>query len=57
MVCMLFDPILICQVPQATLPFMAKRLVMAYTKETPVLPTAVDDLESFVWVLVWTLVC
>ncbi|KAF8260716.1 hypothetical protein EI94DRAFT_1747628 [Lactarius quietus] len=40
----------------ATLPFMAKRLVMAYTKETPVLPTAVDDLESFVWVLVWTLV-
>ncbi|KAI9447959.1 hypothetical protein H4582DRAFT_44012 [Lactarius indigo] len=39
-----------------TLPFMSLRLVQAWSRNQPALHTAVDDLESFLWVLVWSLV-
>ncbi|KAH9049709.1 hypothetical protein EDB84DRAFT_1452713 [Lactarius hengduanensis] len=39
-----------------TLPFMSMRLVQAWSRNQPALHTAVDDLESFLWVLVWSLV-
>ncbi|KAH9029964.1 hypothetical protein EDB85DRAFT_1866873, partial [Lactarius pseudohatsudake] len=39
-----------------TLPFIALRLVNAWSRNIPALHTAADDLESFMWVLVWSLV-
>ncbi|KAH9170046.1 hypothetical protein EDB89DRAFT_2072346 [Lactarius sanguifluus] len=42
--------------PRATLPFIAWRLVNAWSGNKPALHTAADDLESFMWVLVWSLV-
>ncbi|KAH8997298.1 hypothetical protein EDB92DRAFT_1409468 [Lactarius akahatsu] len=39
-----------------TLPFVSIRLLRAWSKERPTLHTAADDLESFLWVLVWSLV-
>ncbi|KAH9066492.1 hypothetical protein EDB87DRAFT_1554119 [Lactarius vividus] len=39
-----------------TLPFIALRLVDAWYGNAPALHTAADDLESFMWVLVWSLV-
>ncbi|KAH9037970.1 hypothetical protein EDB83DRAFT_1737424 [Lactarius deliciosus] len=38
-----------------TLPFIAWRLVNAWSGNKPALHTAADDLESFMWVLVWSL--
>jgi hypothetical protein len=35
---------------------MSLRLVSAWAENTPVIHTAPDDLESFLWVLVWSLV-
>ncbi|KAH9036428.1 hypothetical protein EDB84DRAFT_1398059 [Lactarius hengduanensis] len=40
-----------------TLPFMSTRLLNQWRLNRPVLHTAIDDLESFLWVLVWSLVC
>ncbi|KAH9026484.1 hypothetical protein EDB85DRAFT_1844617, partial [Lactarius pseudohatsudake] len=39
-----------------TLPFISLRLVNAWAANHPALHTAADDLESFMWVLVWSLV-
>ncbi|KAH9081658.1 hypothetical protein EDB83DRAFT_2670046 [Lactarius deliciosus] len=39
-----------------TLPFVSIRLLYAWFKKRPALHTAADDLESFLWVLVWSLV-
>ncbi|KAH9036686.1 hypothetical protein EDB84DRAFT_1268997 [Lactarius hengduanensis] len=39
-----------------TLPFISLRLVNAWSRNVPALHTAADDLESFMWVLVWSLV-
>ena len=39
---------------QGTLPFMSTRLLLAWNKNKPTVHTAIDDLESFLWVLVWT---
>ncbi|KAH8982017.1 hypothetical protein EDB92DRAFT_1952689 [Lactarius akahatsu] len=39
-----------------TLPFISLRLVNAWAANEPTLHTAADDLESFMWVLVWSLV-
>ncbi|KAH9047876.1 hypothetical protein EDB84DRAFT_1263205, partial [Lactarius hengduanensis] len=39
-----------------TLPFMSIRLLSEWYLDRPALHTAVDDLESFLWVLVWSLV-
>ncbi|KAH8989963.1 hypothetical protein EDB92DRAFT_2115134 [Lactarius akahatsu] len=39
-----------------TLPFISLRLVNAWAANEPTLHTAADDLESFMWVLVWLLV-
>ena len=41
---------------QGTLPFMSLRLLAAWARDLPIVHTAVDDLESFLWVLVWALV-
>ena len=41
---------------QGTLPFMSARLLYSWLKNKPIVHTAVDDLESFLWVLVWALV-
>ena len=41
---------------QGTLPFMSLRLLSAWDEDQPIVHTAVDDLESFLWVLVWALV-
>jgi hypothetical protein len=46
----------LCRVLQGTLPFMSIRLLDAWDLGTQALHTAVDDLESFLWVLVWSLV-
>jgi hypothetical protein len=46
----------LCCVQQGTLPFMSKRLVFAWIMGKSALHTAIDDLESFLWVLVWALV-
>jgi hypothetical protein len=46
----------LCCVQQGTLPFMSDRLLISLEKKTHVLHTAVDDLESFIWVLVWSLI-
>ncbi len=35
---------------------MSTNLLLFWSMESPVLHTAVDDLESFLWVLVWTLI-
>ncbi|KAH8990117.1 hypothetical protein EDB86DRAFT_2807421, partial [Lactarius hatsudake] len=40
-----------------TLPFMSARLLDEWRLNNLVLHTAIDDLESFLWVLVWSLVC
>ncbi|KAH8992032.1 hypothetical protein EDB92DRAFT_1816151 [Lactarius akahatsu] len=40
-----------------TLPFMSTRLLDEWRLNNLVLHTAIDDLESFLWVLVWSLVC
>lgn len=45
----------LCCVHQGTLPFMSKRLLRALELGTCALHTAADDLESFLWVLVWSL--
>jgi hypothetical protein len=45
----------LCCVQQGTLPFMSDRLLFSLDK-SHILHTAVDDLESFIWVLVWSLV-
>ncbi|KAF8577962.1 hypothetical protein K439DRAFT_1263193, partial [Ramaria rubella] len=37
-----------------TLPFMSCDLIYAWSTDTQGLHTAIDDLESFVWVLLWT---
>ena len=42
-------------VRQGTLPFMSFHLLNALHDDEPVLHTPVDDLESFLWVLVWSL--
>ncbi|KAH9026023.1 hypothetical protein EDB84DRAFT_1273239 [Lactarius hengduanensis] len=39
-----------------TLPFISLRLVNFWSANRPALHTAADDLESFMWVLVWSLV-
>ncbi|KAH9018200.1 hypothetical protein EDB83DRAFT_180246 [Lactarius deliciosus] len=39
-----------------TLPFISLRLVNFWAANKPALHTAADDLESFMWVLVWSLV-
>ncbi|KAH9048838.1 hypothetical protein EDB84DRAFT_1261915, partial [Lactarius hengduanensis] len=39
-----------------TLPFMSTRLLQDWRLNKPVLHTAIDDLESFLWVLIWSLV-
>ncbi|KAH9044431.1 hypothetical protein EDB85DRAFT_1854026 [Lactarius pseudohatsudake] len=39
-----------------TLPFMSMRLLDAWDFGEPAMHTAVDDLESFLWVLIWSLV-
>ncbi|KAH8992117.1 hypothetical protein EDB92DRAFT_1859853 [Lactarius akahatsu] len=39
-----------------TLPFMSTRLLQEWRLNKPVLHTAIDDLESFLWVLIWSLV-
>lgn len=44
------------RVQQGTLPFMSMPLLDAWDLERPSLHTAVDDFESFLWVLVWSLV-
>jgi hypothetical protein len=48
---------------QGTLPFMSLRLLSAHKAQArggplawPVIQTAVDDLESFLWTLVWVIV-
>ena len=41
---------------QGTLPFMSARLLSSWDQDRPIVHTAVDDLESFLWVLVWALV-
>lgn len=53
----------LCCVLQGTLPFMSQHLLFALLNDTsvpvlqiPVLHTPVDDLESFLWVLVWSVV-
>ena len=46
----------IMYVLQGTLPFMSMRLLSAWVGDLPIVHTAVDDLESFLWVLVWALV-
>ena len=45
-----------CSVQQGTLPFMSSRLLRALQWDERVLHTPADDLESFLWVLVWSLV-
>ena len=46
----------LCHVPQGTLPFMSMHLLNAWDRNAQVLHTAADDLESFLWVLIWSLV-
>jgi hypothetical protein len=46
----------LCYVQQGTLPFMSWRLLRAMQMGYPALHTATDDLESFLWVMVWSLV-
>ena len=48
-------PHLFC-VLQGTLPFMSTRQLDAWDAGQPIVHTAIDDLESFLWVLVWVLV-
>ena len=47
---------LVYHVPQGTLPFMSMHLLDAWDRNAQALHTAVDDLESFFWVLIWSLV-
>jgi hypothetical protein len=46
----------LCYVQQGTLPFMSWRLLQAMHLGYHALHTATDDLESFLWVMVWSLV-
>jgi len=39
-----------------TLPFMSQRLLNPWDDDEPIVHTAIDDLESFLWVLIWALV-
>ncbi|KAH9159621.1 hypothetical protein EDB89DRAFT_1864685, partial [Lactarius sanguifluus] len=39
-----------------TLPFMSMRLLEAWDYGEPALHAAVDNLESFLWVLIWSIV-
>src|ERR1700730_5131956 len=41
---------------QGTLPFVSIRLLWAWLLDESIIHTAVDDLESFIWLLSWTLV-
>jgi hypothetical protein len=54
--CFPFSALYSVRVLQGTLPFMALRLLYAWETDKPIVHTAVDDLESFLWVLVWALV-
>jgi hypothetical protein len=42
---------------QGTLPFMSVRLLKCWDSHETYEHTATDDLESFVWVLVWCILC
>lgn len=46
-------PNLYCE--QGTLPFMSRCLLRSLELGDRILHTAMDDLESFLWVLVWSL--
>lgn len=48
--------IIFCSVHQGTLQSMSLRFLRALQMDRRVLHTPVDDLESFLWVLVWSLV-
>jgi hypothetical protein len=39
---------------QGTLPFISRRILDAWSINEPTLHTAIDDLESFAWVVLWT---
>ena len=57
----LFESSHLCHASQGTLPFMSVRLLSAYEDqemgaEQPIIQTAIDDLESFSWILVWVIV-
>jgi hypothetical protein len=43
-------------ISQGTLSFMSERLLLAWYIHKPITHTAIDDLESFLWVLFWALV-
>lgn len=45
-----------CHVQQGTLPFISTHLFNAWDTGDEALHTAADDLESFLWVLIWSLV-
>jgi hypothetical protein len=38
---------------QGTLPFISRRILVAWSLDQPTLHTAIDDLESFAWVVLW----
>ena len=38
------------------MPFMSMRLLSAYDRGKPIFHTALDDLESFLWLLIWGIV-
>ena len=41
---------------QGTMPFMSARILEALRRRKPIIHTAFDDLESFLWVLIWGIV-
>lgn len=41
--------------PQGTSPFISPRLLFAWSGDTPIIHTAIDDLNAFVWVIIWAL--
>ena len=42
-------------ITQGTPPFLSVRLVLAWLASVPIIQTATDDLESFLWVFLWAL--
>ena len=50
----------LCQTSEGTLPFLSIRLLLAWKiqshkQQWPIIQTAVDDLESFYWILIWAI--
>ena len=52
---MFYTTVFDCSLPlQGTLPFISRRLLKAWHDHEDTTHTIIDDLESYVWVLLWT---